>query len=91
MTAEPAEGRPIAAWMQMLEFIDAALARRLAEVEERPGPADGAGSSAQGSLQALDERVRRMQARLDQAGATRPRPTSRCAPSRRRTGAGPNR
>ena len=68
MTAEPAEGRPIAAWMQMLEFIDAALARRLAEVEEPPGPADGAGSSAQGSLQALDERVRRMQARLDQAG-----------------------
>ncbi len=67
MTAAPTEGRPIAAWMQTLEFIEVALARRLAEVGESPDPSADAGPSAKASLQTLDEKVRRMQARLDQA------------------------
>ncbi len=67
MTAEPTEGRPIAAWMQTLEFIEEALARRLAEVGESPNLSADAGPSAKASLQALDEQVRRVQARLDQA------------------------
>ena len=66
MTAEPAEGRPVAAWMQVLDFIDEVLARRLAEVDEPPAPVAGAGPSRE-SLLALDKWMQRLQARLDQA------------------------
>ena len=67
MTAEPTEGRTVAAWMQVLEFIEEALGRRLAEVEEPPAAVADAGRWVQTSLQALDERMQRMQTRLGQA------------------------
>ncbi|HVS36012.1 MAG TPA: hypothetical protein VMS17_10570 [Gemmataceae bacterium] len=67
MTAELMQERPIAAWMQVLEIIEEALARRLAEVEDPPPAVGDVGSPAQTLLQALDERLTVMQGRLDQA------------------------
>jgi chromosome segregation ATPase len=67
MAAESTEGRPVASWMQMLDQIEASLTNRLAQVQEPPAPAAEAGPSAKESLQALDERLARMHARLEQA------------------------
>ena len=67
MTAQTAQGRPIAAWMQVLDTMEEALARRLAEVAEPPAPFGDAGPSAKMTLQTVDERMQRIQTRLDQA------------------------
>jgi hypothetical protein len=67
MTAESTEGRPVAAWMQVLESIEEALARRLADLPAPPAPPADSGSTAKTALQVLDGRLTQMQARLDQA------------------------
>jgi chromosome segregation ATPase len=67
MTADAGEGRRLAAWLQALDFMDEVLARRLAETQEPPTPADDAGPAVQASLQTLDERLQQMQTRLEQA------------------------
>ena len=67
MTAGLAQAGPVAAWVRVLETIDEALARRLAEVEEPPAPMADPTPAAKGSLQALEERLRQMQARLERA------------------------
>ncbi len=67
MTAELARGGRVAAWLRVLETLDEALARRLAEVEEPPAPIAEPMPAAKASLQALDERLGRLQGRLEQA------------------------
>jgi hypothetical protein len=67
MTAELAEGRPITEWMHVLESIEEAVARRLAETPEPPAPGAEPDAPAKASLQALDEGLARMEGRLAQA------------------------
>lgn len=67
MKSEPTEARSMATWMPMLEHIEEALARRLAEVHDLPAPTADSGPTAKTSLQALDQRLAGMQVRLDQA------------------------
>ena len=53
--------------MQVLDTIEAALTRRLAEVEEPPAPVGGPDPAAKMTLQTVDERMQQMQTRLGQA------------------------
>ena len=66
MTAESTETRPIAAWMQVLEQIESTLAQQMASVDEGESPGE-ARPRASTPLHVLDERLTKMQARLDQA------------------------
>jgi hypothetical protein len=67
MTAEPTEPRPIAAWMRVLDKIEATLARQMAPVDEPHPAASDAKTPAKAPLQALDDRLAQMAARLEQA------------------------
>jgi hypothetical protein len=67
MTASSTEGRPIGAWLQVLEQIEGALARRLAQVEEPNAPEAETGPKAKTPLQILEERLAQMRTRLDRA------------------------
>jgi chromosome segregation ATPase len=66
MKASSTEARPIATWMQVLDQIEAAVGRRLAQVEEPPPDLEAA-PTTKTPLQTLDERLAQMRARLDQA------------------------
>jgi hypothetical protein len=67
MTTEAAEPRPIAAWMKVLDQIEATLARQMASVENTAPPAADAKLPAQSPMSALDDRLAQMQTCLDQA------------------------
>jgi hypothetical protein len=67
MMASSTEARPIATWMQVLDQIEGAVGRQLAQVEEPAAPEVGAGPTAKTPLQILDERLAQMRTRLDRA------------------------
>jgi len=60
------ETRPAATWLGVLDEIAGAVSRRLAQVEEPP-PAPAPAPPEMTPLHALNDRLARMQARLDQA------------------------
>jgi hypothetical protein len=69
MSTDTAEARDVEAWMRVLDRIQATLERSLALTPELGPVAAGASvaDAARQPLQRLDERLARLQARLDEA------------------------
>lgn len=63
MTASPTKDGPVAGWMDVLDRIEEAVSQRLARTEE-PAPSPEPPPSGR-PLHTLDERLTRMQARLE--------------------------
>ena len=66
MTASSTKDRPVAAWMEVLDQIEGAVGPRLAHTEE-PAPSPEPTAVSRTPLHVLDERLARIQARLDRA------------------------
>ncbi len=67
MTASSTEAQPITAWLQVLDQIESAVGRWLAQVEAPAKVEEDAGPTANAPLQILDERLTQIRARLDRA------------------------
>ncbi len=66
-TASPTKDRPVAAWMGVLDQLERAVGLRLARTEDPAAPGPEPAGPAVTPLQATDERLTQMQARLDRA------------------------